>query len=92
MYVNHVFYVVSTHKFFYIIGLRSNSLHPSSTSSLHRSQITFFFYGRTNHRSAATAATAMAGAGAGAAAATAMAGVGAGASSPVAGAGAGGHR
>ena len=38
---NHVFYVVSTHEFFCIIGLRSNSLHPSSTSSLQPPQITY---------------------------------------------------
>ena len=30
---NHVFYVVSTHEFFYTIELRSNSLHPPSTSN-----------------------------------------------------------
>jgi len=46
----YVFYAVSTHDFFYTIGLRSNTLHPSSTFSLYRShitnhisQITFFF-------------------------------------------------
>ena len=31
---NHVFYVVWTHDFFCTIELRSNNLHPSSTSSL----------------------------------------------------------
>ena len=40
---NHVFYVVLTHDFFCTIGLRSNSLNPSSTPSFHRSQITNFF-------------------------------------------------
>ena len=61
---NHVFYAVPTHEFFSTIGLRSNSLHPSSISSLQpsstsrqsqitRSQITgnIFFYEKTNHRS-----------------------------------------
>jgi len=37
-----MFYAVSTHEFFYTIGLRSNGLHPSSTSSLHRSHIIIF--------------------------------------------------
>jgi len=55
---NHVFYVVSIHEFFCTTGIRSNSLHSSSTSDLQSPQITnhFFFYGRTNHRSAAVAA------------------------------------
>ena len=35
-----MFYVVSTHEFFYTIGLGFNSIHPSSTSSLYRSHIT----------------------------------------------------
>ena len=53
---NHVFYAVSTHEFFYTIGLRFNNLHPSSTFSLHRSHITdhrsqFFFYERTKRQS-----------------------------------------
>ena len=62
-----MFYAVLTHEFFCTIELRSNSLHPPSTSSLqpsstsrqsqitrsqiHRSQEKKIFYARTNHRS-----------------------------------------
>jgi len=62
---DYVFYVVSTHEFFYTIELRSNRLHPLSTSSLqsssisrqsqiirsyiHKLQEIIFCYGRTNH-------------------------------------------
>ena len=52
---NHVFYAVSTYEFFYTIELRSNNLHPSSTSrqsqitrsQIHISQEIIFFYART---------------------------------------------